>query len=262
MLAQAVLASRHARLAIRSGERRHTSSLAPGYVQGNVVILPESLANDFLLFCQRNPGPCPLLAVGDAGDPSLPTLGDDIDIRIDVPRYRVWVDGELAEEVSDLKKIWRKDFVTFVLGCSFSFEQALLETGISLRHIDEGRNVPMYRTNVPTQPAGPFAGPLVVSMRPLPPAQAIRAIQITSRFPHVHGAPLHIGDPSLIGIRDLSAPDYGDRVEVLPHEIPVFWACGVTPQAALKEAKPEICITHSPGFMLITDRINSQLAVF
>jgi len=251
------------RAAIRRGEwTTHTSGLAPDRVQGNLVILPADAATDFLRYCQRNPRPCPLLAVGEPGDPGLPQLGGDIDIRFDVPRYRVWRNGALDSEPTDIAALWRDDMVSFVIGCSFSFEQALLDDGIELRHVSAGKNVAMYRTSLPTVPAGPFAGPLVVSMRPLRAADAIRAIQITSRFPAVHGAPVHLGNPALIGIDDLSRPDYGDAVAVMDDELPVFWACGVTPQAALLQARPEICITHAPGAMLITDLPNRHLASF
>ena len=226
------------------------------------MILPKALADDFLRFCQLNPKPCPVLAVSQPGDPMLPKLGADIDIRTDVPRYRVWRRGELVDEPTDLRALWRDDLVTFVIGCSFSFEQALLDSGLSLRHVDQNRNVAMYRTNIATESAGPFHGPMVVSMRPLKAKAAIRAIQITSRFPDVHGAPVHLGDPSLIGITDLSKPHYGDAIDVMPDELPVFWACGVTPQAAIAQAKPEFCITHAPGAMLITDLLNHQLASF
>ena len=243
----------------RSG---HTSGLAPGSVQGNIVILPADLAADFLRFCQANPKPCPLLAVSEPGDPALPALGADIDMRSDVPRYRVFRHGEMVEEPTDIGHLWRDDLVTFILGCSFSFESALLEDGLPLKHVARGQNVPMYKTSVQTIPAGPFHGPLVVSMRPFRPADAIRAIQITSRFPGVHGAPVHIGKPELIGIRDLRQPDWGDAVEVAADELPLFWACGVTPQAVIAEAKPDFCITHAPGSMLITDLSNSRLAIF
>lgn len=240
----------------------HTSGLADEHVQGNVVILPQSLAGDFLRYCQRNPKPCPLLAVSEPGERLLPTLGTDIDICTDVPRYRVWRHGELIDEPTDITALWRDDLVTFVIGCSFSFEQALLEAGLPLRHVEQGRNVAMFRTRIPTEAAGPFSGPLVVTMRPLRAAAVIRAVQVTSRFPNVHGAPVHIGDPSLIGISDLSRPDYGDPVDVMPDELPVFWACGVTPQAAIQQARPAFCITHAPGAMLITDLLNHQLASF
>ncbi|MCL2891668.1 putative hydro-lyase [Brenneria tiliae] len=250
-----------ARLRIRSGGHTgHTGGLAPGYVQGNIAILPASCAADFLRFCQRNPQACPLLAVSEPGEPILPDLGEGIDIRTDAPRYRLWRDGELSEECDDIRHLWRKDLVSFVIGCSFSFEQALIEGGIPLRHVEQGRNVAMYRTSLPTQPAGPFHGPLVVSMRPLRPADAIRAIQITSRFPAVHGAPIHIGKPESIGIRDLADPDYGDAVEIGADELPVFWACGVTPQAVAVAARLPLCITHAPGCLLITDLLNSRMA--
>jgi len=240
----------------------HTSGLADEHVQGNVVILPQALAGDFLRYCHRNPKPCPLLAVSEPGEFRLPTLGSDIDIRTDVPRYRVWRHGELVDEPICIEPLWRDDLVTFVIGCSFSFEQALLDAGLPLRHVEQGRNVAMYRTSIATDAAGPFSGPLVVTMRPLRASAVIRAVQVTSRFPTVHGAPVHIGDPSLIGITDLSRPDYGDAVEVLPDEMPVFWACGVTPQAAIEQARPEFCITHAPGAMLITDLLNHQIASF
>lgn len=250
-----------ARRAIRSGAwSGHTSGTAPHHVQGNVVILPAALAGDFLRFCQRNPKPCPLLAVSEPGDPHLPQLGEDLDIRTDVPRYRVWRHGELIAEPTDIRELWRGDLVSFVIGCSFSFEQPLLDAGIPLRHLREGRNVAMYRTNVPTVPAGPFHGPLVVSMRPMTAANAIRAVQVTARVPQVHGAPVHLGDPGLIGIADLQRPDFGDPVAVMPDELPVFWACGVTPQAVVMDAKPDFCITHAPGCMLVTDRLDSELA--
>ena len=253
----------HVRKLIRQGVwSSHTSGLASDHVQGNVVILPEALASDFMRYCQRNPKPCPLLAVSEPGQARLPTLGEDIDICADLPRYRVWRDGVVVDEPTDISALWRDDLVTFVLGCSFSFEQALLEAGLPLRHIAQGRNVAMYRTNIQTQSAGVFSGPMVVSMRPMKAAAAIRAVQVTSRFPNVHGAPVHLGDPTLIGISRLDAPDYGDAVDVMADEIPVFWACGVTPQAALVQARPVFCITHAPGAMLITDLLNQQLASF
>ena len=248
------------RLDARSGKlTTSTANLAPGHVQANLAILPQALAADFLLFCQRNPKPCPLLAVSEPGDPMLKTLGADIDIRSDVPLYRVWRDGELVDEPADIGALWQGDLVSFVLGCSFSFEHALIEAGIELRHVRQGKNVAMYRTNIETTPAGPFRGPLVVSMRPMNAADAIRAVQITARVPAVHGAPVHLGDPALIGIADIDRPDFGDPVEIKPGELPVFWACGVTPQAVVMAARPAFCITHAPGYMLITDRLNSDL---
>jgi len=250
-----------ARLDARAGRLTGpTANLAPGNVQANLAILPRDLAADFLRFCQRNPKPCPVLAVSEPGDPSLPDLGIDIDIRSDIPRYRVWHDGELVAEPTDVRDIWRDDLVSFLIGCSFSFEEAMLDNGLPVRHIEQGCNVPMYRTNIPTRAAGPFAGPLVVSMRPMNAADAIRAVQVTSRFPSVHGAPVHLGDPALIGIADIGRPDYGDPVEIKPGEMPVFWACGVTPQSVVAATRPAFCITHAPGHMLVTDLINSRLA--
>jgi len=252
---------RELRRAIRTGKHStHTAGLAPGYVQGNVCILPQEYAEDFLAFCRANPKPCPLLCVSEPGEAQLPTLGEDLDIRSDVPRYRVFRDGVLTDEVFDLREHWRSDLVTFVLGCSFSFEEALMEAGLPLRYVEQGRNVPMYRTNIDTVPAGPFRGKLVVSMRPFKPADAIRAIEITSRYPRAHGAPLHIGRPELIGIADLGRPWAGDTTEVREDELPVFWACGITPQSVVLEARPSLCITHSPGHMLVTDLRNASLA--
>ncbi len=256
-----ILLAEAVRQRIRSGEFTcHTCGVADQHVQGNVVILPQTLASDFLGFCQKNPKPCPLLAVSEPGEFLFPTLGTHVDIRTDVPRYRVWRNGELVDQPTDITALWRDDLVTFVIGCSFSFEQALLEAGLSLRHIDQGKNVAMFRSNIATEAVGPFSGPMVVSMRPFSAATALRAVEITSRFPQAHGAPVHVGSPHLIGIHDLSRPDYGDAVEVRDDEVPVFWACGVTPQAAIAQAKPDFCITHAPGAMLITDLLNQQLA--
>jgi len=252
---------REVRRAIRAGRHRtHTAGLARGYVQGNVCILPREYAAEFRAFCERNPKPCPLLAMSEPGDPRLPALGEDLDIRTDVSRYRVFHNGVLEDEVSNLNGLWRDDLVTFVLGCSFSFEEALIDAGLPLRYVEQGRNVPMYRTSVDTAPAGRFRGKLVVSMRPFKPADAIRAIEITSRYPRVHGAPVHIGFPELIGISDLSHPWVGDPTEVRPDELPLFWACGVTPQSVVLDARPSLCITHSPGHMLVTDLKNASLA--
>lgn len=239
-----------------------TAGLAAGAVQANLMILPKELAADFLLFAQRNPKPCPLLAVTEPGEYSVPSMGRNIDLRTDVPRYRVWRHGELVDEPVSLKDVWRDDLVSFLIGCSFSFEEALVAEGIDVRHISEGVNVPMYRTNIPTQSTTRLSGPLVVSMRPFAAQDAIRAIQITSRFPSVHGAPVHLGDPAQIGITDINQPDYGDAVTIRDGEIPVFWACGVTPQSVIDTVKPEFSITHAPGHMLITDVPNTKLASF
>jgi len=251
-----------ARRLIRDGRiRGQTSGLAPGYVQGNLVVLPQRDAADFLRFCQRNPKPCPVIGASEPGSPHIPALGADLDLRTDVPLYRVWRDGLLVEEPTDLRALWRSDLVAFVLGCSFSFEEALIGDGLEIRNVSRGVNVPMFRTSLACEPAGPFAGPLVVTMRPFRAADAIRAIQITSRFPSVHGAPIHIGRPDLIGVADLARPDYGDPVPVADDELPVFWACGVTPQAALEAARLPFAITHAPGCMVVTDLKNSRLAV-
>ena len=249
-----------ARLSSRRGKARgHTAGVAPGNVQGNLMVLPKHLASDFLLFCQRNPRPCPILAVSEPGNPMLPSLGEDVDIRYDI---RVYKDGLLVDEPYDIANQWRDDLVSFVLGCSFSFEQALVEAGIPLRHIEEQRTVPMYRTNIPTTPAGVFHGPMVVSMRPMRPADIVRAVQVTSRFPSVHGAPVHIGLPHLIGIADINQPDFGESVTIHDDELPVFWACGVTPQSVAMAMKPAFCLTHAPGSMLVTDLSNNSLASF
>jgi uncharacterized protein YcsI (UPF0317 family) len=251
-----------ARLSIRDGRHRGpTSGLAPGYVQGNLAILPQNLAADFLRFCQLNPKPCPLIGTSAPGDWRVPALGEDLDIRTDISRYRVWRNGELVAEPETLSDYWRDDLVSFVIGCSFSFEEALMADGIEIRHIALSRTVPMYRTSIATLAAGPFHGPTVVSMRPMTPGDAIRAVQITTRFPSVHGAPVHLGKPELIGIRDIGKPDYGDAVPVREDELPVFWACGVTPQSVIATVKPEFCITHYPGSMLVTDRKNSEFAI-
>lgn len=249
-----------ARQLAREGFAGNTAGLAPGHVQGNLAILPRDQAGDFLRFCTLNPKPCPVIGISEPGDPRIPALGADLDIRTDLPRYRIWRDGVLVEEPTDITGYWRDDLVAFVIGCSFSFEEALLAAGVPLRHIACGCNVAMWRTAIACTPAGPFAGPMVVSMRPLRAADAIRAIQITSRFPAVHGAPVHLGDPRLIGIDDITRPHYGDAVPVEADELPVFWACGVTPQAAIVASRVPFAITHAPGSMLVTDLLNAQLA--
>jgi uncharacterized protein YcsI (UPF0317 family) len=250
------------RQAARSGALTgQTSGLAPGFAQANLVVLPQEFAADFLLFCQRNPKPCPLLDVTAAGDPVPRRAAPNADLRSDVPRYRIWRDGRLVDEPTDISGHWRDDFVSFVIGCSFTFEAALLRAGVPVRHIELGRNVSMYQTNRPCAPAGIFHGPLVVSMRPMKPADAIRAVQITSRYPAVHGAPVHLGFPEQLGIADLSRPDFGDPVPIGADELPVFWACGVTPQAAVMAARPPLVITHSPGCMFVTDLRDEELAV-
>lgn len=248
------------RAACRSGDfADQTSGLAPGFAQANLVVLPRDDAFDFLLFCKRNPKPCPLLEVTEPGNPVPSRFAPEADLRTDLPSYRVWQNGELIDEPADVTDYWRDDLVAFLIGCSFTFEAALLEADVPVRHIELGRNVPMFRTNIECEPAGRFHGPMVVSMRPLKPAEAIRAVQLTSRFPDVHGAPIHLGLPEEIGIHDLQKPDFGDAVPLETGELPVFWACGVTPQAAITTARPEFVITHSPGCMFVTDVPDSQL---
>jgi uncharacterized protein YcsI (UPF0317 family) len=236
-----------------------TPGLALGYVQANLVVVPRDLAFDFLLFCQRNPRPCPLLDVTEPGSPEPALAAPGADVRTDVPRYRVYQHGRLLEEPPDLCAWWRPDLVAFLLGCSFTFENALLAAGLPMRHVEQGVNVPMYRTNRPCRPAGVFRGPLVVSMRPLTPAQAVTATRICARFPRAHGTPVHFGDPGALGIRDLDRPDFGDPVAVRSGEVPVFWACGVTSQAVAMETRPPLLLTHSPGHMFVTDLRDTDL---
>ncbi|MEM7407307.1 MAG: putative hydro-lyase [Pseudomonadota bacterium] len=243
-----------ARQVIRRGETDGRSAgMAPGFLQGNLVVLPETHALDFFRFCQRNPVPCPLVGVSDTGSTALPSLGRDIDIRTDIGSYNIFRDGELTGRVRDVCEVWRDDLVSFVLGCSYSFEEALAREQVPVRHIELGCVVPMYYSNLMTVPAGPFGGPIVVSMRPMSVPDAIRATEITARFPNAHGKPVHLGDPALIGIRDIDRPDEGDRVPIGGDEIPVFWACGVTPQLALRSARLPFAITHTSGSMLVTD---------
>lgn len=248
---------------MRNGELvQTTSGMAPGHVQANLAILPKELAFDFLLFCQRNPKPCPLLEVTEAGkvEPSLFAPGSDL--RYDTPLYRVYQQGEMVAEVTDIAEFWRDDLVSFLLGCSFSFETAMINAGIRIRHMELGTIVPMFITNIQTTPAGAFSGPMVVSMRPVPREKVVRAVQVTSRFPAVHGAPVHIGDPEAIGIKNIYEPDFGDPIEIKDGEVPIFWACGVTPQAVAMSVKPPLMITHAPGHMFITDKMDEDLSVF
>lgn len=244
----------------RSGDLKSpTAGMALGFVQANLVVVPRDLAFDFLLFCQRNPKPCPLLDVTLAGDHEPRLVAPGADLRTDLPRYCIYKNGKLADEPESLTAYWRHDLVGFLLGCSFTFESALLQAGLPVRHLEENCNVPMYRTSIPCRPAGTFHGPMVVSMRPMTPSQAIRAVQVCSRFPRAHGSPVHIGDPSAIGIRDLTRPDFGDPVDLRSDEVPVFWACGVTPQAVAMETKPPLLITHQPGCMFVTDLRDTDL---
>ncbi|MBU5625927.1 putative hydro-lyase [Oscillibacter sp. MSJ-2] len=235
-----------------------TAGLCPGYAQANLIILPGRWARDFREYARRNSAPCPVLEVLE-GSPKTRLMASDGDITTDFPAYRIYRGGVLCQEETDVSALWQPDFVGFLIGCSFSFEEALLRAGIEMRHITMGRNVPMYKTSIPTHPAGPFRGPMVCSMRPMTPEHARLAAEITARFPHVHGGPVQIDRPEEIGIPDLSRPDYGDAVEVRPGEVPVFWPCGVTPQAAVEAAKPPIAITHAPGHMFVTDVKNESL---
>ncbi len=248
---------------VRRGEIDETTAgMAPGHVQANLVVLPSDIAFDFMLFCQRNPRPCPLLEVTERGSYEPRRLAPGADLRYDVPRYRVYRDGELEAEVPDIADYWRDDLVAFLLGCSFSFENALIRAGVAMRHIDRGTTVPMFITDVQTEPAGSLSGPMVVSMRPIPRDKVVRATQVTSRFPAVHGAPFHIGSPEAIGISDVSRPDLGEPIEIKDGEVPVFWACGVTPQAVAMNSRPPLMITHAPGYMFITDAVDEDYAVF
>ena len=248
------------RALIREGKiTGQTSGMCAGYAQGNLLIPPREQAYDFLLFTQRNPKSCPILEVGDVGSRLVKKMADGADIATDIPKYRVWENGELTGEYTDISRFWREDFVYFLIGCSFSFEGELLAAGVPVRHIEEGKNVPMYLTNIDCEEAGIFHGKLVVSMRPMPADQVIRAVSITASMPRVHGAPIHIGDPAKIGIADISRPDFGEAVTIRDGEIPVFWCCGVTPQSVVMSAKPPIAISHAPGHMFITDVKNTLL---
>jgi uncharacterized protein YcsI (UPF0317 family) len=250
------------RQAIRQGRYTGgTAGLAPGYVQANLVVLPQAEAYDFLVFCQRNPKPCPLIEVTDAGNPEPVGVAPGADLRTDIPRYRIYRAGRLEAEVTDITAHWRDDFVAFLLGCSFTFESAMQQAGLPVRHIEENRIVPMFRTNVQCRPAGIFHGPMVVSMRPMPAPLVPRAVTVTARYPMAHGAPVHVGDPGRIGIADVHKPDWGEPVTFMSGEEPVFWACGVTPQAVALEARPPFCITHAPAHMFITDLPDHTLSV-
>lgn len=236
-----------------------TSGLCPGFAQANLAVLPKKYAYDFLLYAQRNPKACPILEVSDVGSRFLKKIAPGADIARDIPRYRVYENGVLTEELTDVSHLWRDDLVSFLIGCSFSFESELIEAGIEIRHNTMGCNVPMYLTNIPCEPAGMFHGNMVVSMRPIPYHQIVKSVTVTAAIPKVHGAPVHIGDPAVIGIQDIMKPDFGDPVTINEGEVPVFWACGVTPQAAVMASKPDFCITHAPGHMLITDVKNVTL---
>jgi len=253
---------RAVRSAVRAGDfRGHTAALMPAFAQANLTVLPRDLADDFLAFCTRNPKPCPVLDVTAPGSPEPVKIAPGADVRTDIPRYRVYRDGELVEERDDLLDLWRDDLVAFLIGCSFTFEGELIAAGVPVRHIEAGRNVPMYRTDRPCAPAGQFHGPLVVTLRPIPPEHVDAAIAVTERYPAVHGGPIHVGDPADLGITDLARPEWGDPPVMRPGDVPVFWACGVTPQAVAIAAKPPLMLTHAPGHMLVTDVPVASLAV-
>ena len=236
-----------------------TSGMCPGYAQANLVVLPKEYAYDFLLFTQRNPKSCPVLEVSEEGDRYLRRVAPGADIASEIPKYRIYEKGVLTGEYTNVESFWREDLVSFLIGCSFSFESELLDAGIEVRHISMGCNVPMYITNIECEPAGIFSGKMVVSMRPIPYEQIVKAVTVTGQMPKVHGTPIHIGDPSVIGIKDVNKPDFGDAVSIMPGDVPVFWCCGVTPQSVVMNVKPSFCITHAPGHMLITDVKNTEL---
>jgi uncharacterized protein YcsI (UPF0317 family) len=254
------LAPERARELFRSGLRLPTAGWAPGYTQANLIALPRALAYDLLLYAQRNPKPCPVLDVTEPGSWTT-VLAPGADLRTDLPAYRIWHRGECIAEVGDATGFWRDDLVAMLVGCSFTFEQALVEAGVPVRHLEEGCNVPMYRTSIACRPAGALSGPLVVSMRPVPAGLVATAVTVTARYPAVHGAPVHVGDPSALGIPDLDRPDFGDRVTVKDGEVPMFWACGVTPQAAVMASRPEFAISHAPGHMFVTDVSDRTYAI-
>ncbi|ARN63456.1 DUF1445 domain-containing protein [Leuconostoc mesenteroides subsp. mesenteroides] len=247
---------------VRNNEfQKPTAGMCPGYAQTDLIVLPWEDAYDFLLFAQRNPKPIPILEVTEVGSRELQTLGNDIDVATDFPKYRIYRNGKMVDEYLSVVDFWREDLVSFLIGCSFSFEDLLVDAGIEIRHITEKANVPMFNTNIPLKQAGKFSGNMVVSMRPIKSSQIATAVNVTNRLPGVHGAPIQIGNPAEIGIYDLAHPDYGDAVTINENEIPVFWACGVTPQAAVMASKPKFAITHSPGHMLITNISNKDLSV-
>lgn len=237
---------------------RPTAGVAKRYAQANLVALPGELAHEFAAFCRANPKPCPVLEVTSSGQYRTTLTAESADLRTDLPRYRVFRSGTCTDRPTDVTPCWRDDLVAFLIGCSFTFESALLDAGLPIRHIEQNRNVPMYRTGIECVPCGAFGGPLVVSMRPMTPAQAEAAQRVTAACPRVHGAPIHIGDPAAIGVRDLADPEYGDAVAMHDGEVPVFWACGVTAMEAVIRAKPAIAIVHEPGHMFVTDLLETD----
>ena len=247
---------------IRNGQwDSYTKALTMGYTQANLVVLPREDAYDFLLFCQRNQRPCPVIEVTEVGSAEPAYSAPGADLRTDLPRYRVFRDGEIVDEPTDILEYWRDDLVAFLLGCSMTFEGALIDAGIPIRAIEQGVGTCDFVTSIECRPAGKFHGPMVVSMRPMTPQQAVRATQVTTRFSATHGAPVHIGDPSAIGITDINNPTFGGGVDIYDGEVPVFWACGITPQTVALASKVEFMITHKPGHMFITDLRDAEVAV-
>jgi uncharacterized protein YcsI (UPF0317 family) len=230
-----------------------TAGLAPGYVQANLVVLPGALSTDFKTYCRMNPRALPLLEVTEPGSPVPIRLAPSADLRTDLPRYRVYRDGAMSEEATDIVTLWHADFAAFLIGCSFTFDGILQANGIAVRHQETGCNVPMYVTDKMTEPSGAFSGPLVVSMRPIRREDVDRTIELTRSMPWSHGGPIQIGSSRRLGIDDLGRPDFGDPVTVEDGEIPVFWPCGVTAQAAATHSRIPLMITHAPGHMFITD---------
>ncbi|WP_299615572.1 putative hydro-lyase [Pelagibius sp.] len=254
--------ARDVREAVRAGAWRTTThGLARGFVQANVAIVPEAYALDFMRFCHRNPKPCPLLDVTDTGDPEFRQIAPGSDVRTDLSEYSVYRDGELAAEPGDIRDLWREDLVAFAMGCSLSFDQILLDHGIDVAHLDRpGGRIAVYTSGLQCAAAGPFEGPMVVSMRPIPRHQLDRVIEVTSRYPATHGGPVHVGDPREIGIDDPDKVDWGAPAVVGPEDETVFWGCGVTPQAVAMAARLPLMITHKTGHMLLTDLRLKELA--
>jgi uncharacterized protein YcsI (UPF0317 family) len=249
------------RAAIRRREwTEETVGLALGHLQLNLAVVPKSKAYDMLLFCTRNPAPCPVLEVTEPGSPLLRTLAKGADLRTDIPKYRVYKHGELVAETTDITEWWRDDFVGFLLGCSLTFENAMLKAGLPLRHLEANTRIPVYISGIECEPAGEFSGPMVVSMRPIPAHLVPRAVQVTTRYARAHGAPIHIGDPAAIGIKDLDRVDFGDPPVMRPGDVPCFWACGITPQAVAMRVKPDILISHAPEHMFVSDLRDEEIA--
>ena len=246
------------RTLIARGEfSRPTAGECPGYIQTNMVALPRAYAKRFEAFAKANSKAIPVLEIIEDGHCSK-TLAPSANILNEIPKYNILKDGILVETLKDITHYASEDLVFFLIGCSFSFENALIENGMPLRHVDEQKNVAMYRTNIKLTPMEGFEGDMVVSMRPIKKEKVADACIVTSHFPKTHGAPIHVGYPDMIGIDDISKPDYGDAIEIKPDEIPLFWPCGVTPQNVITSMKLPFAITHAPGHMFVTDRKDSE----